>query len=148
MSSNPVSKELFESYELAFRMQSAMPELMDVSNESQKTLDLYGIGNGPTDSFGKQCLLARRFAESGVRFIEIEHGNWDTHNNMSNQLPNLCEQIDQPIAGLLTDLQRRDMLKDTLVVWAGEFGRTRSVRTATVATIIIKGSRLGWPAVV
>ncbi len=120
----PGVEGVIESYELAFRMQTAMPELMDVSNESQKTLDLYGIGNGPADSFGKQCLLARRFAESGVRFIEIEHGNWDTHNNMSNQLPNLCEQIDQPIAGLLTDLQRRDMLKDTLVVWAGEFGRT------------------------
>lgn len=115
---------VIESYELAFRMQSAMPELMDVSNESQQTLDLYGIGDGATDSFGRQCLLARRFSESGVRFVEITHGNWDTHFGMSTQLPNLCEQIDKPIAGLLTDLKRRGMLKDTLVIWAGEFGRT------------------------
>jgi hypothetical protein len=115
---------VIESYELAFRMQSAMPELMDVSSESQQTLDLYGIGQGATDSFGRQCLLARRFSESGVRFVEITHGNWDTHFGMSTQLPNLCEQIDKPIAGLLTDLQRRGMLKDTLVIWAGEFGRT------------------------
>jgi hypothetical protein len=115
---------VIESYELAFRMQSAMPELMDVSSESQQTLDLYGIGQGATDSFGRQCLLARRFSESGVRFVEITHGNWDTHFGMSTRLPNLCEQIDKPIAGLLTDLQRRGMLKDTLVIWAGEFGRT------------------------
>ena len=119
---------VIESYELAFRMQSAMPELMDVSSESQATLDLYGIGEGATDSFGRQCLLARRFSESGVRFVEITHGNWDTHFGMSTQLPNLCEQIDKPIAGLLTDLKRRGMLKDTLVIWAGEFGRTPSAQ--------------------
>ena len=115
---------VIESYELAFRMQSAMPELMDVSNESQQTLDLYGIGQGATDSFGRQCLLARRFSESGVRFVEITHGNWDTHFGMSTRLPDLCEQIDKPIAGLLTDLKRRGMLKNTMVIWAGEFGRT------------------------
>jgi hypothetical protein len=120
----PGVEGVIESYELAFRMQSALPELMDLSNEDDATLDLYGIGKGSTDSFGKQCLLARRFSEAGVRFIEITHGNWDTHFNMTNQLPNLCEQIDQPIAGLLTDLKQRDMLKDTLVIWAGEFGRT------------------------
>jgi hypothetical protein len=120
----PDVEGVIESYELAFRMQSAMPELMDLSRESQQTLDLYGIGDGATDSFGRQCLLARRFSESGVRFVEITHGNWDTHFGMSTQLPNLCEQIDKPIAGLLTDLKRRGMLKDTLVIWAGEFGRT------------------------
>lgn len=120
----PGVEGVIESYELAFKMQSAMPELMDISDESQKTLDLYGIGNGPGNNFGKQCLIARRLAESGVRFIEIEHANWDTHFNMTNQLPNLCQQIDQPIAGLLTDLHQRDMLRDTLVIWAGEFGRT------------------------
>jgi hypothetical protein len=120
----PGVEGVIESYELAFRMQSAMPELMDVSDESQKTLDLYGINETATRNFGKQCLLARRFAESGVRFVEIEHASWDTHFNMTNQLPTLCEQIDKPIAGLLTDLKRRDMLKDTLVIWAGEFGRT------------------------
>ena len=122
---NPGVEGVIESYELAFRMQSALPELMDLSKEDAKTMELYGIsGNGPTNNFGRQCLLARRFAEAGVRFIEVEHGNWDTHFNMSTQLPNLCEQIDQPIAGLLTDLKRRGMLDDTLVLWAGEFGRT------------------------
>jgi len=122
---HPGVEGVIESYELAFRMQTALPEWMDLSQESAATQQLYGIsGNSPASNFGRQCLLARRFAEAGVRFIEIEHANWDTHFNMSNQLPNLCAQIDQPIAGLLTDLQQRGMLKDTLVLWAGEFGRT------------------------
>lgn len=120
----PGVEGVIESYELAFRMQSAMPDLMDLSEESKRTLDLYGIDGGPTDRFGRQCLLARRFAESGVRFVEITHANWDTHFNMQTQIPDLCEQIDKPIAGLLADLKQRDMLKDTLVIWAGEFGRT------------------------
>jgi Protein of unknown function (DUF1501) len=122
---HPGVEGVIESYELAFRMQSALPELMDLSKENDETQKLYGItGNSPASNFGRQCLLARRFAEAGVRFIEVEHGSWDTHFNMSTQLPNLCEQIDQPIAALLKDLKRRDMLKDTLVLWAGEFGRT------------------------
>ncbi len=121
---HPEVEGVIESFELAFRMQTAMPELLDLSGESQATLDLYGVGRQATDRFGRQCLLARRLAESGVRFIEITHGNWDTHFNMSTQFPNLCEQIDKPIAGLLADLERRGMLEDTLVVWAGEFGRT------------------------
>lgn len=121
---DPGVESVIQSYELAFRMQSALPEVMDISRESQKTLDLYGIGSGPSDRFGKQCLIARRLAEAGVRFIEIEHANWDTHFNMSTQLPNLCQQIDQPIAGLIADLRRRGMLQDTLILWAGEFGRT------------------------
>lgn len=120
----PGVEGVIESFELAFRMQSEMPELMNINQEDQATLDLYGIGDGETDSFGRQCLLARRLSESGVRFVEITHGNWDTHFNMSNRLPNLCQQIDKPVAGLLKDLKRRDMLKDTLVIWAGEFGRT------------------------
>lgn len=121
---HPGVEGVIESYELAFRMQTALPALMDISQEDAATQQLYGIGNGPGNNFGRQCLLARRFAEAGVRFIEVEHGNWDTHFNMSTQLPNLCEQIDQPIAGLLTDLKRRGLLQDTLVIWAGEFGRT------------------------
>jgi len=124
----PGVEGVIESYELGFRMQSAMPELMDISDEDQQTLDLYGIGQGETDSFGKQCLLARRFSGSGVRFVEIDHGNWDTHFNMSESLPRLCRQIDKPIAGLLTDLKRRNMLDETLVIWAGEFGRTPSAQ--------------------
>lgn len=115
---------VIESYELAFRMQSALPQVMDISGENQKTLDLYGIGGGPTDNFGRQCLMARRLVESGVRFVEVEHNGWDTHFGMSNRLPELCEQIDQPITGLLRDLKQRGLLKDTLVIWAGEFGRT------------------------
>ncbi len=109
-------------------------------------MELYGIsGNGPTNNFGRQCLLARRFAEAGVRFIEVEHGNWDTHFNMSTQLPNLCEQIDQPIAGLLTDLKRRGMLDDTLVLWPASSVGLRLHKTVTVAIITTKASQLGWP---
>lgn len=115
---------VIESYELAFRMQSALPEVIDISQEDEKTLGLYGIGRGPADGFGRQCLVARRLAEAGVRFIEVEHNGWDTHFGMSNRLPELCEQIDQPITGLLTDLKQRGLLQDTLVLWAGEFGRT------------------------
>ena len=115
---------VIESYELAFRMQSAMPELMDIADEDQATLDLYGIDDSASAAFGRQCLLARRMSESGVRFVEINHSGWDTHFSMENRLPQLCEQIDKPIAGLLTDLKRRGLLEDTLVVWSGEFGRT------------------------
>ena len=120
----PGVEGVIESLELGFRMQDTLPELMDTSGESKKTLELYGIGSGGNDNFGKQCLLARRFVESGVRFVELSHGNWDHHRNLTNDLAARCNEIDRPIAGLLTDLKRRDMLKDTLVVWAGEFGRT------------------------
>jgi len=115
---------LIESYELAFRMQSAVPEVMNTSDETEATQRMYGINDPASRTFGQQCLLARRFAEAGVRFIEISSGGWDTHANMSNQLPRLCQQIDKPIAGLITDLKQRGMLEETLVVWAGEFGRT------------------------
>ena len=120
----PGVEGIIESYELAFRMQGTMPRLMDISQESEETLALYGIGEDSTDQFGKQCLLARRFVESGVRFVEVTHGSWDHHANLSQQLPNACSQVDKPIAGLIQDLKRRDMLKDTLIVWSGEFGRT------------------------
>ncbi len=121
---HPGIEGLIESYELAFRMQTELPKVMDVSGENEKTLDLYGINGGPSDRFGRQCLTARRLAQAGVRFIEVEHANWDTHFGMASRLPDLCEEIDQPIAGLLKDLKQRGMLKDTLVVWSGEFGRT------------------------
>ena len=113
-----------ESYELAFRMQDELPRIMDTSGEDQRTLDMYGIGADETDDFGKQCLMARRLSESGVRFVEITHRDWDTHFNMSSTLPTLCKQTDKPIAALLTDLKRRGLLDETLVIWAGEFGRT------------------------
>jgi hypothetical protein len=114
---------VIESYELAFRMQSEVPDLLDVAGESKATLDLYGIGTG-NDRFARQCLLARRFAEAGVRFVEVTHGGWDTHRNLRTDLEKQCTEIDRPIAALLTDLGKRGMLKDTLVVWGGEFGRT------------------------
>ncbi|NNC90342.1 MAG: DUF1501 domain-containing protein [Akkermansiaceae bacterium] len=120
----PEVEGAIESFELAFRMQDELPELMDISGEPQETLDLYGIDGSETDRFGRQCLLARRFSEEGVRFIELVHQNWDHHRNLSNDLPARCNEIDKPIAGLLADLKRRDMLDDTLVIWAGEFGRT------------------------
>jgi len=120
----PGVEGVIESLELGFRMQDTLPELMDTTGESKETLELYGIGAGANDSFGKQCLLARRFAEAGVRFVELSHGNWDHHRNLTNDLSARCNEIDKPISGLLTDLKRRDMLKETLIVWAGEFGRT------------------------
>lgn len=115
---------IIESYELAFRMQSAVPKLMDIADESQETLDLYGIGTKATDNFARQCLLARRFCEAGVRFVELSLPGWDQHNGLRARLTANCTAIDQPIHALLEDLKRRDMLKDTLVVWGGEFGRT------------------------
>ncbi|MBI2808744.1 MAG: DUF1501 domain-containing protein [Planctomycetes bacterium] len=120
---------VINSYELGFRMQTALPELMDLSRESQRTLDMYGVDNGPTSDFGRQCLMARRFASAGVRFIEVCHNaNWDTHNGLSTRVPQMCRQIDQPMAALLTDLKQHGMLEDTLVLWGGEFGRTPHVR--------------------
>lgn len=125
---SPDLEGVIESYELAFRMQSAVPDLMDLSNETQETMEQYGIGEKLTDDFGRQCLLARRFAESGVRYIELCHGNWDQHGSLKAKLTSNCGNTDQPIAALLADLKQRDMLKDTLVVWGGEFGRTPHVK--------------------
>ena len=120
----PAVEGIIESYELAFRMQDAMPALMDSSGETQATLSMYGVDGGPTDGFGKQCLLARRFVEAGVRFVEVTHGGWDQHTNLSVDHEVRAEACDKPIAGLLRDLKQRDLLKDTLVIWGGEFGRT------------------------
>jgi len=121
---NPEVEGVIQSYELAFKMQSQMPQVMDISKESAATQKLYGIGDPATEDFGRKCLLARRFVEAGVRFVEISHGNWDQHFNLTAALGKNAQAVDLPIAGLLTDLRARGMLKDTLVVWAGEFGRT------------------------
>ncbi len=121
---NPEIEGVIESYELAFRMQSELPGVMDISGESEATKRLYGVGDRETDDFGRQCLLARRMVEKGVRFVEITHGNWDQHQNLEQALERNCNATDKPIAGLLADLKSRDMLKDTLVIWGGEFGRT------------------------
>jgi hypothetical protein len=115
---------VIESYELAFRMEGALPQVMDLSSETESLQASYGIGEKGTDNFGRQCLLARRFAEAGVRFIEIGMGGWDQHKDLKAKLTSNCHAIDKPIAGLLQDLKQRDLLKDTLVVWGGEFGRT------------------------
>ena len=121
---NPGLEGVIESYELAFRMEGAIPQVMDIEKETEATHKAYGIGIKGTANFGKQCLLARRFAEAGVRFIEVGTGGWDQHNDLKAKLTTNCHSIDKPIAALLADLKQRDMLKDTLVVWGGEFGRT------------------------
>ena len=113
-----------ESFELAFRMQAEVPSLLDFAGESQSTLDMYGIGAAPTDDFGRQCLLARRFAEAGVRFIQITSSGWDSHANILKAHPDRCRSVDRPIAALIRDLKRRGLFDETLLVWSGEFGRT------------------------
>ena len=113
---------------MAFRMQSEAPDLVDLEKESEVTKKLYGIGEKTTDDFGRQCLLARRLSESGVRFVQCSHHgsgkDWDQHSKLKQGHEKNAAEVDKPIAGLLTDLQSRDLLKDTLVIWGGEFGRT------------------------
>ncbi|HXG10341.1 MAG TPA: DUF1501 domain-containing protein [Gemmataceae bacterium] len=117
------------SYELAWRMQSHAPDVFDLSRETKQTLALYGIGEKETDTFGRQCLLARRLCEAGVRFVQVTYGDssanpaWDQHSNMPKHADH-ARAVDRPIAGLLTDLKRRGLLEDTLVWWGSEFGRT------------------------
>ena len=130
---HPEIEGAIESFELAFRMQDEVPSLLDLSSETEATLSAYGIGAGqPTDRFGRQCLLARRMAEAGVRFIELTAPeDWDHHFMLQTALPESCLATDQPVAALLADLKARGMLKDTLVVWAGEFGRTPYAQSGT-----------------
>jgi len=116
---------LIANYELAFRMQSTVPRVMSLSDESQETLSLYGVGSEPTDNFGRQCLLARKFAEAGVRYIQVSTNyTWDHHAKVKEGLIAESAKVDRPIAGLLVDLARRGLLEDTLVLWGAEFGRT------------------------
>lgn len=121
---NPDVEGVIESFELAFRMQTQMPAVMDLTKESEATKSLYGIGTGPTDDMGRKCLLARKLVEAGVRFVEITHGNWDQHFNLRQTLAGNCNAVDKPVAGLLGDLAQRGLLDETLVIWSGEFGRT------------------------
>ena len=113
-----------DSYELAYRMQTEVPDVIDLDGESEQTLDEYGIGQASTDSFGRKCLLARRLVEKGVRFVQAYAGNWDSHDYIEKAHGSLIRSVDKPIAALLRDLKQRGLLKDTLVVWCGEFGRT------------------------
>ena len=119
---------LIANYELAFRMQSTMPQIMSLTDESKETLQLYGIENEPTDNFGRQCLLARKFAERGVRYIQVSTNyTWDHHKKVQEGTVTESAKVDRPIAGLLEDLARRGLLEDTLVLWGAEFGRTPMV---------------------
>ncbi|MEZ5434960.1 MAG: DUF1501 domain-containing protein [Verrucomicrobiales bacterium] len=120
----PEVEGIIESFELAYRMQAELPSVMNLDQESKETKALYGIGDNATDAFGRNCLAACRLVENGVRFVEVTHGNWDHHRGLKNSLENTTAATDKPIAGLLADLKRRDLLKDTLVIWGGEFGRT------------------------
>jgi hypothetical protein len=132
LDARPGGKELagrIESYELAYRMQSAAPEAVDLTKESKKTLDLYGVGQQPTDEFGRNCVIARRLVERGVRFVQLYSGGghleetWDAHASIEKNHGQHAGEVDQPIAALLTDLKSRGLLDSTLVIWGGEFGR-------------------------
>lgn len=139
---DPETVTRISQYEMAYRMQVAVPELMDISKESQETLDLYGAQPGK-ESFANNCLLARRLVESGVRYVQLFDWGWDSHGAAKDEAINegfqgKCRDIDKAMAGLITDLKRRDLLKDTLVVWCGEFGRTsmRENRGGKVSELI------------
>jgi hypothetical protein len=127
---HPEIEGAIESFELAFRMQGELPDLLDLREETEATQQSYGIGGGrPTDRFGRQCLLARRMVEAGVRFVELTAPvGWDHHFLLKEELTKSCLATDQPIAALLSDLKQRGLLDDTLIVWAGEFGRTPYVQ--------------------
>jgi hypothetical protein len=125
------------SYELAAKMQLSAPEVLDVSKETKATRDLYGLNDKPTADFGRNCLIARRLLERGVRFVQVWSGaggptnNWDNHNNIPKELPSIAGQVDRPAAGLLKDLKARGLFADTLVIWTTEFGRMPFTQGAT-----------------
>ena len=121
---DPEITSRIEQYELAFRMQSAVPELTDISNEEKHVLDAYGPDVHKPGTYARNCLLARRMIEKDVRFIQLYHMGWDQHNDLPNHMTKQCRDTDQPTAALLSDLKQRGLLEDTLVVWGGEFGRT------------------------
>lgn len=132
LAERPGGQELasrIQSYELAYRMQAEAPEAVDLSKESERTKEAYGVGMAPTDEFGRNCLVARRLIERGVRFVQLYSGGghleetWDAHESIEKNHGQHGAEIDQPIAALLTDLENRGMLEETLVVWGGEFGR-------------------------
>jgi hypothetical protein len=129
--SDPEIATRISAYEMAYRLQSRAPELMDFGQESAATLELYGAKPGDaTATFANNCLLARRLAERGVRFIQVYHAGWDHHSNVEGGVRNQCRETDQACAALVADLKQRGLLDDTLVVWGGEFGRTPMVETS------------------
>ena len=113
-----------EQYELAYRMQTSVPELTDLSDEPESTFAMYGPDSQKRGTYASNCLLARRLAERGVRFIQLYHMGWDQHTSLPKEMPNQARDVDQPTAALIMDLKQRGMLEDTLVIWGGEFGRT------------------------
>ncbi len=117
-------KSRMDNYDLAFRMQMQVPEILDLSGEDATTQQMYGLGNAQTDSFGRKCLLARKLVEKGVRFVQLYNGSWDSHDYIERAHDNLVRAVDQPIAALIADLKQRGLLETTLIVWCGEFGRT------------------------
>ena len=138
---NPELDARIESYGLAARMQLSASEALDLGDESEETLSLYGIGDSETESYGRRCLLARRLVERGVRFVQIflEEQPWDSHVDLASNHRAVCRRTDKPVAGLIRDLKRqRGLLDSTLVIWGGEFGRTPTTQT-------IRGRFLHWP---
>ena len=141
-----------DSFELAYRMQTAAPEAFSLAGETAETARLYGLDNPVTEIFGKQCLLARRLVEQGVRFVQLYHTTggfqpWDQHSDLKGGHEKNALATDRPIAGLLHDLKQRGLLEDTLVIWGGEFGRTPTAKEPRTAAIITRsGSPCGWPA--
>lgn len=121
---DPEIQARINSYEMAYRMQTSVPELMDLSSETAKTFEMYGPQSKKPGSFAANCLLARRMTERGVRFVQLFHRGWDQHVSLKRQLPNQCLDVDQPSAALVQDLKQRGLLDETLVIWGGEFGRT------------------------
>ncbi|MFN7287412.1 MAG: DUF1501 domain-containing protein [Verrucomicrobiota bacterium] len=121
---DPETHTRISQYEMAFRMQSSVPDLTDLSKETELTWQLYGEEAKKPGTFAGSVLMARRLAERGVRFIQIYHNNWDHHGNLGGRMPSQCRDIDQPVHGLITDLKNRGMFDDTLIIWGGEFGRT------------------------
>ncbi len=121
---DPEIETRIRQYEMAFRMQTSVPELTDLSGETKATLDLYGPQVMERGTFAHHCLLARRLVERGTRFVQVMHAGWDQHNSLTTELYTQCRDTDQPSAGLVQDLAQRGLLEDTLVIWGGEFGRT------------------------
>lgn len=113
-----------DNYEMAFRMQMEVPEILDIGKEPQSVREMYGVGNKPTDSMARKCMMARRLVEQGVRFVQLYAGTWDSHDYIERAHSSLIAQVDRPIAALISDLKQRGLLDETLVVWCGEFGRS------------------------
>lgn len=131
---DPEIESRIAQYEMAYRMQSSVPEVMDLSQEPESVFELYGPDARKPGTFGANCLLARRLAERGVKFIQLYHQGWDQHGSLPNGIRQQCKETDQPAAALLQDLQQRGLLEDTLVVWGGEFGRTNYSQGKLTAT--------------